>query len=384
MVSYFLIIYIPLIVTFLKKNKLGLKIALLFLILVSGLRYEFGADYVSYYSIFNDIKDNNINVYIQGLEKGYVYLNKIIVFFNLDFMWIFFIITSLNLFLIYKILIYLEVDSKDYWFILFLYLISINYYFYHLSMLRQSVAIYLFIFSLKYLYEKKLYKFILIIMIGVCFHKSAILLLGIYPIVKYLNRKRMIVLLIVGLFVGVNQYLTLNFLNLILNIFELEKYAHYIQLVELNTGLGYTLRVFICVGLIILLGLRNITLKEKIILKLYFLYYFFAFFSIYMGPTYHRFLCYFDWIKILAFYFILKILFKNIKSIKKYKNLIVVVIILFFNILFIKKYQDMIEAYRGTNYLNFISRYKCILFYKDKYKGKRFFREDGTGNVHYY
>lgn len=215
MVSYFLIIYIPLIVTFLKKNKLGLKIALLFLILVSSLRYEFGADYVSYYSIFNDIKDNNINVYIQGLEKGYVYLNKIIVFFNLDFMWIFFIITSLNLFLIYKILIYLEVDSKDYWFILFLYLISINYYFYHLSMLRQSVAIYLFIFSLKYLYEKKLYKFILIIMIGVCFHKSAILLLGIYPIVKYLNRKRMIVLLIVGLFVGVNQYLTLNFINLI-------------------------------------------------------------------------------------------------------------------------------------------------------------------------
>ena len=137
MVSYLLIIYIPLIVTFLKKNKFGLKIALLFLILVSGLRYEFGADYTSYYSIFNNIKDNNINIYIQGLEKGYVYLNKIIAFFNLDFMWILFIITSLNLFLIYKILIYLEVEFKDYWFILFLYLISINYYFYHLSMLRQ-------------------------------------------------------------------------------------------------------------------------------------------------------------------------------------------------------------------------------------------------------
>ena len=384
MVSYVLIIYIPIILTIIRKNKLGLKLALFFLILISGLRYEFGADYASYYSIFNDIKNNNISIYLQELEKGYIYLNRIVTSFNLDFMYIFFIVTSLNLFSIYKILIWLKVSSKDYWLILFLYLINYNYYFYHLSMVRQSVAIYLFTFSLKYLYEKNFIKFSLLIILGTLFHKSAIVLIVVYSIVKYMNRKLMIILVILGIFCGINQGLTVSLLKFILSTFNLERYSHYIRVAELNTGLGYILRIFISITLIILLGLKNINLKEKLILKLYFLYYFFAFFSIYMGPTYHRFLCYFDWIKILAFYFVLKILVRNIKNIKRYKKIILISILVFFNILFIKKYQNMIEEYKGTNYLTFVSKYKCILFYDDEYKDKNFYRDIETGEIYFY
>lgn len=384
MTSYILIIYIPIILTILKKNKLGLKLALFFLILISSLRYEFGADYTSYYSIFNNIKDNNMSIYIQELEKGYVYLNRIIAFFNLDFMWIFFIITSLNLFLIYKILIWLKINPKYYWLILFLYLINYNYYFYHLSMVRQSVAIYLFTFSLKYLYEKNFFKFSLLIILGSFFHKSIIIFIFIYHIIKYINRKLMILLVILGLFIGLNQGFTVSFLKIILNVLGLEGYSHYIRVSELNTGLGYILKIFISISLIILLELKNIALKEKLILKLYFFYYFFSFFSIYMGPTYHRFLCYFDWIKILSFYLILKILFSNLKEVRKYKKIIIFIIVIFFNLLFIKKYENMIEKYKKTNYINFVSKYKCILFYNDRYKGKNFYRDRKTGEIYFY
>ena len=70
--------------------------------------------------------------------------------------------------------------------------------------------------------------------------------------------------------------------------------------------------------------------------------------------------------------------------IKRYKKIILISILVFFNILFIKKYQNMIEEYKGTNYLTFVSKYKCILFYDDEYKDKNFYRDIETGEIYFY
>ena len=44
----------------------------------------------------------------------------------------------------------------------------------------------------------------------------------------------------------------------------------------------------------------------------------------------------------------------------------------------------MIEEYKGTNYLTFVSKYKCILFYDDEYKDKNFYRDIETGEIYFY
>ena len=131
------------------KKDFFFKMSLLFLAIISGLRWEVGNDYLSYYSIFNGINFMER----EEIEIGYIILNKI--FYNLGFHFNFmlFFISCFEMILFYNFIKYFSSNKKNYYIYIFLFL-AIREYFIFLSLIRQGIAIYIFIFSLKYLQKK--------------------------------------------------------------------------------------------------------------------------------------------------------------------------------------------------------------------------------------
>jgi len=187
--NYFLIIFIP---TFLylfeemihTKAKIFEKIGILFIIIMTSLRYGFGADYFTYFEAFNRIKSG---VFTDAFEPGYFLLNKIIAYFGLPFNFLLFVVAVFN-----YVLLYLSIEdnlSKYKWLAIFLYLAYFDLFFYSLSAIIQSIVLSIFMYSVKYIKTKQFKKYFLWIIFGQLFHKTAFLLIPIYFIYHRYSKK---------------------------------------------------------------------------------------------------------------------------------------------------------------------------------------------------
>jgi len=108
------------------------------------------------------------------VESGWILL--CIIFKPLGF---FTMIAFLALFncVFYYQLIKKYVPIKYYWLAVFVYVFSPGFMLIHASAMRQSVAIAIFIFSLKYIYNKDIIRYFICIVIASLFHTSALILL---------------------------------------------------------------------------------------------------------------------------------------------------------------------------------------------------------------
>ena len=172
-------------------NKKELKnVALIFLTLFAGLRFNVGADYLSYEYLFNMIKSNQQT----RMEPLYWFLNKI----SPNYVVLCIIITFLSLYLIFKFINYL--DKKNFYFILFGY-VSIYYLQWNMSTVRQGLAISVFLYSTIFLFEKRYEKYLFFVLLGGLFHKSLFLAIFLYPIFKYKIKDKYLIIIFFILFI---------------------------------------------------------------------------------------------------------------------------------------------------------------------------------------
>ena len=145
------------------------------LFLLSSLRYGIGTDYFhTYYPTFYRIK-NGIYVDV-GFEPAFFYLNKIIALFSEDVTWV--LATCALIFFIFAGLSIIQ-QSDDPVFSLGL-LFGIGLFSYSLNGVRQSIVIAVWLFSLRFVREKRLFPFIVCIIASCFFHASAIILIPFY------------------------------------------------------------------------------------------------------------------------------------------------------------------------------------------------------------
>jgi len=144
--------------------------------IIFGIRFDVGVDYMSYLSHYEDIKFGH------DVDKEflYVFLLKIFSSNNVNVVFFFSFLSFLQIFFIYlsfkntpQILLYII-------FILF----TGRYYMDWMNLIRQSIAFCIFVYSIKYIKENKFKYYLTYISIAFLFHKSAIILLLLYPILK--------------------------------------------------------------------------------------------------------------------------------------------------------------------------------------------------------
>lgn len=230
-----IIIALSLVSYYTKKNFLSYGFFLLFI--VTGIRNEFGNDYINYLEYFKLVQSGADKGSLGNFEDGWYILN--LVFSPLNFEILILIIAAINTYLYYNLIIK-YVSIKYYWLACFIYLFSPGIMLTNLSAIRQSISICLFIYSFQYITSRNFLKYFLFNIIGGLMHSSAFLLLSIY-FIPYKNKiisknSPIIILILYFLTYLLGEYLP-NFTNSLL-VGEFEKYSSYEDIVKISSGYG--------------------------------------------------------------------------------------------------------------------------------------------------
>jgi len=138
---------------------------------------DVGGDLINYNNLFHYIGSKAWgDIFYPGYEIGWLALNKLffVVYPNFQIILVFvsFIFTISLLYFIYK-------NSSYPWLSIFLY-ISLNFLGATFNNERQAVAIALLFFSFKYLKDRKLVKFVFLVVFASLFHQSSLIFLVLY------------------------------------------------------------------------------------------------------------------------------------------------------------------------------------------------------------
>lgn len=167
-----------------KSRKLVVVLYILPLFLLTALRdVSIGPDTVSYYRIFTRIagRDTYIHAFAYDhFEPGYVLLNYIIGKAGGSYYLMQILISA---FLYYVIGKFIYEYSENIAFSVFI-LLANNYVFGMMNVVRMWIVVAILLYTIKPLQERKLFKFIVVVLIAATFHYTALLFLIMYPLTK--------------------------------------------------------------------------------------------------------------------------------------------------------------------------------------------------------
>ena len=183
------IICISLLLLYNNDNKYKQKcLSFVFIILTIflGIRYMFGSDYISYLSQYNIIKqgvDYSYSWYESILfnetpsEPGWVLINRC--FASSSFAFLVFVLTVIECYFLYKY-IRRYVSPCWYWFSIFLFMVNPSNMLTCISMMRQYLAMTIFLIAIRYIFNGKFIKYFILILTATFIHTSSIILLPVY------------------------------------------------------------------------------------------------------------------------------------------------------------------------------------------------------------
>ncbi|WP_165971015.1 EpsG family protein [Peribacillus frigoritolerans] len=247
-----------------KLGKIIFYLAILIPWIIASNRYGIGTDYYNYekmyYNItnFGSILESIIN---SSYEPGWIILNYVVKYiFNNEVKYIFVISSLLILFFNFSaIYTYRKRINMS----IAIFILMCTLYNPSFNIIRQSLAMAILLFSLKYIDEKKVLKFILLVVLAGSFHYSAFIFVPVYWVLNnnyynFWSKFKIFVFYLLFILIVV-QFEPL--FNSLINVGVFSKYNIY----EINSngsiGIGNII-VRLPVILIILLNLKELRKKD--------------------------------------------------------------------------------------------------------------------------
>lgn len=315
-----------------KKYSKGLFGVFIVLLIFTAIRYDFGYDYLMYkdeFRIINSTPSSNWVLGMKRLELGWVLLNKLFGFLGFYYLIAFLALLYCSVFYFF---IKTTLSKELYPIAILFFLITPGIFIIHQILLRQTVALLLFLTAILLIENKKnIIWSIVLVLLASLFHKSALLFL---PIIftKYLTVKKNHIYFLVILYfvIFIVSYFSF-FHSIIYKIIDLffQNYAHYLKeqsydsAVKINSGFGV---FFSLINFGIILYFRNIFLEKDFMKVIFFstiVYYLLTPLSLINGE-FSRLLVYFQVFLII----IIPLVFSAIKN-KKLKYIYLITNILF-------------------------------------------------------
>lgn len=160
----------------------------------SGLRFKVGVDYDNYISIFNQDVDYSVN------EPGFELLISALTSIGATYQMMFLIMAIITQCFVYNTF---KRYAHGFWLATIVYYCFSTFYLASFNGSRQYVAIAICIWALKYVYDKKIVRFLIsIILASFCFHYTALLFIPIYYFLQYDYTKKNILFQIICVFFG--------------------------------------------------------------------------------------------------------------------------------------------------------------------------------------
>ena len=198
------------------------------LIFISAIRFNVGADYISYYTYYLGI----LNGAGQGrFEVLYYLANKLVASFHLSAPWLFGFTASLFLMPIYKRII----SDSPYMYMSIFLLLGMTYFFYFLNGTRQMIGAAFLLVSIPYIEKRKFIPFLLLVLIASGFHITCIVFIAVYFLVYMDLNPRLLAVITLAIFVF-GQF----FANIANNILSgMDYYSTYLESKYAQKGQGY-------------------------------------------------------------------------------------------------------------------------------------------------
>lgn len=229
MFPYYCLVIIPIIFTwqlhqsgsiYLRKRTNELPITLFFLILMILLFFKstsVGIDTLNYVYYYNKIADSTFeNLANFDIEYLYVILNKFISHFFIDVRWLFVIVALISLipmYLLYK-------EDCEYVPMKILVFINLPMFPMLFSGLRQAIAVSIGIISYFFVRKKRFFPYLITVLIAFAFHRSAFILLLLYPIYHIrLKRKYLFFVIPIMILIFIFNKQIFSFLSLFISEF---------------------------------------------------------------------------------------------------------------------------------------------------------------------
>ncbi|MGL5558916.1 MAG: EpsG family protein [Paraclostridium dentum] len=221
--EYVLILFIVILCSFMdvyienKKLRNLIYVFLCFLLIIfAGTRFETGSDWIGYTYTFNhevgtlkEILMGSASLSGPRMESGYIIVNSIVKSLGGSINEVFLIMAAITLGIVFKSC----KKYTPYCFVAILIYLRYAYPQTNFMFVRQGLSIAVFLYSIKYIYEKKLLKYFVCITICVLFHKSTLVL---YPIYFVINREYktsiLVGFMIVAIILGFTRWI--NFITL--------------------------------------------------------------------------------------------------------------------------------------------------------------------------
>ncbi|WP_367369997.1 EpsG family protein [Latilactobacillus curvatus] len=227
-IAVFSIIAILYLFTAVRNFRILNRLIILILILVSGTRFFTGVDYVAYNNIFSG------NTFGNNVETGFILLNKLAGYLGFSFNMFLLAIAILVFAILLKYLSeYPSIASAA-----MLYYFSRFFIVRDMGQIRASLASVICLLSVKYIREKKLFPFLVIVIMASFIHSVALVYIIAYFWCNYLNRINSLRAFFISIF-GVSligMLIMPLFVKLVINIFP--KYSPYLTADIYNTKSG--------------------------------------------------------------------------------------------------------------------------------------------------
>lgn len=163
------------------------KIAFFVLWFVSSFRYMIGADYEQYMTWYELALDNPIMEII--LEPSFLLILRLLHFFGFTYQVMFLLYATITLIMIYKGLCYYVSSQRQLLATLIGFAFFYDGFFYTMNNIRAAAALSILFYGTRYVYERNLKKFGVILCIAFFFHYSALLFFPVY-FIRFIQNKR--------------------------------------------------------------------------------------------------------------------------------------------------------------------------------------------------
>ena len=216
---------------------------------IVAIRYNVGVDWGSYVQLFNEYQ--NFSDIEYNIEIGAIFINKMIIFFGLNYQWMFFTFSIFTWYFFFKSINTLFIPL----FIFFLF--TDEWFFWGMNGIRQFLAMSIWVYSINFIINKEYKKFLIAILLGSLYHKSILFLIPFYFIPKKysINTIILIFIFVSTAIIGNNSFF-INILQRATNIVGenvtfLNSYSVYIDYdnfiynKNIQIGFGYMFRFFV-------------------------------------------------------------------------------------------------------------------------------------------
>lgn len=147
---------------------------LLIFALIFGMRYDVGVDHLGY------LDGYLLKEHVSKSELLFELITEISWFLNFHYVVYFSIFALIQVFFFF----YAFKNEKYLYPLLVFFLFTNNEWTFWMNGIRQALAMCIWIFSLKYIEQKKFWKYLFWVIVALLFHKSAIILIIFYPILS--------------------------------------------------------------------------------------------------------------------------------------------------------------------------------------------------------